>query len=130
MDGWEQTKWTMMIPMSDSDKNNTGIFRCKRCHTTLIGEEFDKHICTPMLTDVKEIEFDYYYIIKDDLNKEVITIKAIDGTLYGFVKRERKNSDKVPYDLPVLPTDSQQHQRNDQQRKETPDKDNKTFIII
>ena len=70
-------------------------FRCKRCRRTLIEEEFESHICTPTLTGVKEIEFDYYYFTKDKVRREMIMIKGMDGILYGFVKREKKFSDKV-----------------------------------
>jgi hypothetical protein len=49
------------------------------------------------LRDLKEdIEFDYYYFTKDSMNQEMIIIKGMDGILYGFVKREKMPSDKVP----------------------------------
>jgi hypothetical protein len=44
---------------------------------------------------VKEFEFDYYYFTKDPRHRETIVIKGMDGILYGFVKREKKVSDKV-----------------------------------
>jgi hypothetical protein len=31
------------------DYNDTNIFKCKRCHATFIGQEFDEHLCTPAL---------------------------------------------------------------------------------
>jgi hypothetical protein len=71
------------------------VFKCKRCKKVLIEEEYAKHICTPTLGAVKKIEFDYYYIDKDEMNRELIMIKGMDGTLYGFVKRENKPSDKM-----------------------------------
>jgi hypothetical protein len=74
----------------------TDVFRCKRCRQTFIQEEFEKHVCTPNLTGVKEVEFDYYYITKDQKHRETIVIKGMDGTLYGFVRRESKPSDKIP----------------------------------
>jgi hypothetical protein len=72
------------------------IYKCKRCNLTFVGEEFETHVCTPTLTSVKEIEFDYYYFTKDKMGKETIVIKGMDGILYGFVKREKKASDKTP----------------------------------
>jgi hypothetical protein len=73
------------------------IFRCKRCKQTFIEEEFDSHVCTPTLAGVKQdIEFDYYYLTKDKMNRETIVIKGMDGILYGFVRRQKKASDKVP----------------------------------
>lgn len=110
--------------------NENNIFKCKRCHATFIGQEFDGHLCTPVLKEMKLMEFDYYRITKDEMNREVIMIKSMDGILYSFVKREEKETDKIPYDLPLLPTESQQSQLTYQQRRETPDKDNNTIIII
>ena len=52
-------------------------------------------VSSPSLTGVKEIEFDYYYLTKDKQHRENIVIKGMDGILYGFVKREKKPSDKV-----------------------------------
>jgi hypothetical protein len=74
----------------------TNAFRCKRCRQTFIEEEFEKHTYTPTLTGVKNTEFDYYYFTKDQMSREMIMIKGMDGILYGFVKREKKPSDKVP----------------------------------
>jgi hypothetical protein len=70
-------------------------FRCKRCRQTFIEEEFERHTCTPTLTSVKKIEFDYYYFTKDKMSREMIMVKGMDGILYGFVRREKKVSDKI-----------------------------------
>jgi hypothetical protein len=113
----------MLSAVANDDNDNNNIFRCKRCYATFIGQEFDGHLCTPALKDMKLMKFDYYRITKDEMNREVIMIKSMDGILYSFVKREEKESDKVPYHLPLPPTESQQ-------RKETPDKDDRTVIII
>ena len=72
------------------------ILKCNRCNQTFIEEEFDKHVCSPHLTGVKEFEFDYYYYLtKVKMNRETIVIKGMDGILYGFVKREKKTTDKI-----------------------------------
>jgi hypothetical protein len=51
-----------------------------------------------ILAGVKQdIEFDYYYLTKDKMNRETtIVIKGMDGILYGFVRRQKKASDKNP----------------------------------
>jgi hypothetical protein len=79
----------------------TDIFKCKRCNQVFIQEEFDGHVCTPTITDAKEIEFDYYYFTKDKQHRENIVIKGMDGIIYGFIRREKKASDKIP----LLPSD-------------------------
>ncbi|MFL6481737.1 MAG: hypothetical protein ACJ70R_02285 [Nitrososphaera sp.] len=43
--------------MASEEKNN--IFKCKRCHATFIGQEFEGHLCTPALKGMNELEFDY-----------------------------------------------------------------------
>jgi hypothetical protein len=48
-----------------------------------------------MITITSE-EFDYYYVTKSERGNESIVIKAMDGTLYEFVKREHLPSDKIP----------------------------------
>jgi hypothetical protein len=74
----------------------TDIFKCTRCRQSFIHEEFEGHICTPHITKLEQdIEFDYYYLTTDN-KRETIVIKAMDGTVYGFVKREKKDSDKTP----------------------------------
>lgn len=47
------------------------------------------------MTGVKEIEFYYYYFVKDKANRETIVIMGMDGIVYRFVKREKKPSDKI-----------------------------------
>jgi hypothetical protein len=94
----------------------------------MIHEEFPSHICTPIPTgEAKTIEIDYYVVTKDEQDRTVVVAKGMDGVMYTLVKRGKKESDKVPF---TLPTESQQHQRTDQQRKETPDKDDNTLTII
>jgi hypothetical protein len=40
-------------------------------------------------------KIDYYYVTKDKQHGENIVIKSMDGILYGFVRREKKESDKI-----------------------------------
>jgi hypothetical protein len=87
----------MNILMVILDLND--IFKCNRCKRILIAEEFEKHKCTPKLESVISIDFDYYYITKDKMDREEIVIKGMDGNLYSFVKRENKPSDKVAFYL-------------------------------
>lgn len=47
--------------------------------------------------------------------------------LMELIAKSRQTIQKM--DVPYSPTDTQ-HQRSDQQRKETPDKDNNTIIVI
>jgi hypothetical protein len=60
--------------------NNT--FRCDRCKKVMIGEEYDSHLCTP--------------IIKDQLGRTVILTKGLNGIIYRLIKRDCKSSDKTP----------------------------------
>jgi hypothetical protein len=74
----------------------SNVFRCKRCNDTFIAEEFDNHICTPAFKDFRDFQFDYYHISKDSKGNETIMIKAMDGILYNFTKREYSEHDKIP----------------------------------
>jgi len=95
----------------------------------LIDEEYDNHKCSPKINGkIQIIEVDYWIRGKHPkTGEDLISTKALDGTTYWIVKRIPKLSDKVPLSL-SLPTESQQ--LSDQQRKETPDKDDSTIIII
>ena len=35
------------------------IIKCKRCKKTLLGEEYQTHLCSPLATESKIIEIDY-----------------------------------------------------------------------
>jgi hypothetical protein len=91
----------------------------------LIDEEYDNHRCSPKINGkIQVIEVDFWIRAKHPkTGEDLISTKALDGTTYWIVKRIPRPSDKVPYNLPLPPTESQQ-------RKETPDKDNNTIIII
>jgi hypothetical protein len=87
---------TSTRPSSSNDE----FVRCLRCKKVVIAVEYDGHHCSPRITDSKHLEFDYYAISKDALGREMILIKAMDGTLFSFIKREKKESDKERFMLP------------------------------
>jgi hypothetical protein len=76
--------------------SNDEFYKCQRCRKVVIAAEFDCHSCSPKITDHKNIEFDYYVITKDALGRERLLVKTMDGTLYSLIKREKKESDKMP----------------------------------
>jgi hypothetical protein len=91
--------------------DDSGIVRCPKCKKDFIAEEMESHEC---LVSVKQIPVVYFFTLKDE-REEIVIAKGYDGILYCLVKSPKYNN--------RLPTESQQ-------RKETPDKDNNTIIII
>ena len=62
------------------------IIRCNRCNKVLINEEFNTHVCSPVIINSQKKEFDYYIIRKDKKGKTTILIKDMDGCVYIFVQ--------------------------------------------
>lgn len=65
----------------------TNIVKCDRCSKTLIIEEYEKHICTPILKSIQDIVVDYYYEgKKDELGHDTFFMKGLNGVFYRVVK--------------------------------------------
>ena len=75
----------------------SNIIKCRRCRKTFIIEEYDNHVCTPILTDVKEIMIDYYFKARSNNNDIVIMVKGLDGTLYRMVECRHNFTHKSYY---------------------------------
>ena len=61
------------------------IVMCLRCQRTYVSEEYDHHICSPNLINVKEIMVDYYSETKNEYGDQLILAKGLDGVLYRLV---------------------------------------------
>ena len=60
--------------------------KCPRCKNTLINEEFEGHICNPLLQGFKEIPISYIVETKDASGSQTYLAKGLDGILYKLVK--------------------------------------------
>jgi|SRR5215203_3281754 len=98
--------------------NDSGIVRCPKCKKDFIAEEMES---PGRLDSVKQIPVVYFFTLRDE-REEIIIAKGYDGVLCRLVKSPKYKN--------TLPTESQHRQRSDQQRKETPDKDNNTMIFL
>ncbi len=74
----------------------------------MLAEEYDAHICTPITRGYETIEVDYLAETKDAVGQQTWLVKGMDGILYTLVKKEKKESDKVPF----LPSDASLQRRN------------------
>ena len=63
----------------------------------MITREYDAHVCTPLTTGYKTLEIDFFQPTKDVLGRDVVLVMGMDGILYTLVKREKRESDKVPF---------------------------------
>ena len=69
----------------------------------LIAEEYDSHRCNPRINGkIVKIEVDYFITGKHPKDgADMISAKALDGTVYWLVKRRYKPSeDKMPFESP------------------------------
>jgi hypothetical protein len=89
--------------MTKNSNNNDEFVRCLRCNKVIVAAEYDVHVCTPKTVNYKTMEMDYFVISKDALGRDRILVKTMNGTLYTFIKREKKASDKMPFSLPSSP---------------------------
>lgn len=66
----------------------------------LIAEEYDSHRCSPERNGkIIKIEVDYFITGKHPkTGADMVSAKALDGTVYWLVKRDHKPSfDKMPF---------------------------------
>ncbi len=69
----------------------------------LVAEEYNSHRCSPKINENPiEIEVDYLITGKHPkTGADMVSAKAMDGTVYWLVKRGYKPSfDKIPFDKP------------------------------
>ena len=86
------------------------IVTCERCRKTLVAEEYENHLCSPLANGSKIIEIDYYIIHSDELGDVYIITKTMDGLLLTLKKSASPTENKHYFS----PTESQQ-------RNKTPD---------
>ena len=86
------------------------IIKCQRCKKTLLGEEYDNHLCSPLANGSKIIDIDYYLIHEDELGDIYIITKTMDGLLLTL----RKSMTTTENQQYFSPTENQQ-------RNKTPD---------
>ncbi len=83
------------------------LVKCKRCKQVMIDEQFQNHVCTVELKDLKKINADYFFLTKDPIGRTVIEIKDLEGIIREFtVIPDDKNFNKIPYHPPNLNTES------------------------
>lgn len=90
----------------------TDFIRCKRCNKNLIDEEFDSHLCSPITSDYRDIDIDYYIITKEPkINRETILAKGLDGIMYILTIIPKKLSDKLAVTDESLQSDKNRENR-------------------
>lgn len=94
------------------------LVRCNRCGKSMITEEYDQHLCTPITRGYKTIEIDYFGVTKDRFGRQTVIAKGLDGILYTLVKREKKESDRVPFCPPLLPSSDESLQSKKKDRSD------------
>ncbi len=94
------------------------IIICERCKKTLVAEEYDNHLCSPLANGSKIIEIDYYIIHSDELGDIYIITKTMDGLLLTL-KKSAVSSTENKHSF--SPTDFQQ-------RNKTPDDETEPVI--
>lgn len=70
---------------------NDDIVKCKHCDETLIFEEFDSHVCSPLLNGkTVKAELSYYIIIANQIGEPTILAKDMDGTLCTLTLTDKR----------------------------------------
>lgn len=77
------------------------LVECTRCRKVMINEEYDNHLCEPIMKDCKIIKFTSYFITKNNEGKTLLDITTINGESYMF---EEVPEDKEHTQIPYQPT--------------------------
>ena len=64
----------------------------------MIDEQYEFHECIPITTGLKTIKIAYYFITKDEYDRNVIEAKTLDGIALQLIEIvEDKEHTKIPY---------------------------------
>jgi hypothetical protein len=76
----------------------------------LIAEECDSHNCSATTKAWKDIEIEWYSIVKDPEGREVVFAKGLDGVSYNMVIKPKSTYQLQPY----IPNDFLQDKKPDE----------------
>jgi hypothetical protein len=75
------------------------LVKCTRCRKFMIDEEYQNHLCEPIMRDCKVLKFTSYFITENSDGRTVLDITTLNGDSYVFVKvPEEKEYTKIPYE--------------------------------
>lgn len=64
----------------------------------MIDEEYQNHLCSPIMKECKIIKFTSYFITKNDEGKTLLDITTLNGDNFIFEEvPENKEYTKIPY---------------------------------
>jgi hypothetical protein len=70
----------------------SGLSTCLRCGKTLIEEEKDSHVCTPVLKGVRYLDIDYMVQTKNERGETLYMVKGLDGYLYRLTQKKETHA--------------------------------------
>ena len=74
------------------------LVECTRCNKKFLDEEYDEHRCIPEIKKMKTIKYAHSFTYIDATGRNVISIRAMDGTDFEFIEvPENKSLTKIPY---------------------------------